>query len=142
MNLEDYYQTDTHWRQENLDKVIKEMSKTIGFNYEKIFYNKNIYNKFYGVYNGESALNRQPETLIYLTDETLDSVEVKYLENPKLNHIYSQEKLESMDSYEVYLDGASAFIEIYNENNKCLIYLLIYIYTFGTIPMYKSFLIS
>ena len=132
MNLEDYYQTDTHWRQENLDKVIKEMSKTIGFNYEKIFYNKNIYNKFYGVYNGESALNRQPETLIYLTDETLDSVEVKYLENPKLNHIYSQEKLESMDSYEVYLDGASSFIEIINKNSKSNKELVIFRDSFGS----------
>ena len=36
MISEDYYQTDTHWRQEKLDKVIYEMGKIMNFNYQKI----------------------------------------------------------------------------------------------------------
>ena len=39
------------------------------------------------------------------------------MENDKLNKIYNTEKLELMDSYDVYLDGASSFIEINNNNN-------------------------
>ena len=35
-----------------------------------------------------------------------------------LNNIYNLNKLTSLDSYEVYLDGASSFIEIYNDNSK------------------------
>ena len=38
MTLNDYYETDTHWRQEKLDKVIYEMSKVMNFNYHKINY--------------------------------------------------------------------------------------------------------
>ena len=118
LNLYDYYETDTHWKQENLDKVILEMSKVMNFDYQKQYYTKNTYDNFYGVYYGESAINRKPETITYLTSNNIDSVYVEYLENNKLHSIYNLEKLKSTDSYEIYLDGASSFIEIYNENSN------------------------
>lgn len=118
MTLEDYYQTDTHWRQEKLDKVVFEMSKIMNFNYQKINYEEKIYHNFYGVYYGESAIKRNPEDLIYLTNNNIENIQVKYLENPLLSTIYNQDKLTSMDCYEVYLDGASSFIEIFNNNCK------------------------
>ena len=117
MSLNDYYETDTHWRQENLDKVIYQMSKIMNFNYHKINYQENIYNNFYGVYYGESAINRNPENLIYLTNQNINNLQVKYLENKNLNTIYNLDNLNSLDSYEVYLDGASSFKEIYNNNS-------------------------
>lgn len=117
MSLQDYYETDTHWRQEKLDKVVLEMSKNMNFNYQKINYQENIYNNFYGVYYGESAINRNPETLIYLTNNNLNNLQVKYLENDNLSTIYNLDNLTSLDGYEVYLDGASSFIEIYNNNS-------------------------
>lgn len=118
MTLQDYYQTDTHWRQENLDKVVYEMSKVMNFDYQKINYQENIYHNFYGVYYGESAIKRNPENLIYLTNENIDNIKVKYLENTNLSTIYNQDNLTSLDSYEVYLDGASSLIEIYNTNSS------------------------
>ena len=117
MKLDDYYQTDTHWRQEKLDKVIKEMNKVMKFNYQKTTYQENIYNNFYGVYYGESAVSRKPETITYLTNENISKLKVKYLENKELTKVYNTDKLNSIDSYEVYLDGASSFIEIYNDNS-------------------------
>ena len=117
MNINDYYETDTHWRQENLNKVIKEMDRVMNLNYQNINYQQNIYNNFYGVYYGESAINRNPEQLIYLTNNNLDNIKVNYLENKNLTKIYNLDKLSSLDSYEVYLDGASSFIEIYNDNS-------------------------
>ena len=124
LNLSDYYETDTHWKQENLSKVIKTMNNTMNFNYYPIYYHENTYDKFYGVYYGESAINREPEQLTYLTNEILDRVEVTYLENSNLNSIYNLDKLDNLDAYEVYLDGASSFIELTNNitpNNKELI---------------------
>jgi len=117
MTLEDYYETDTHWRQERLDKVVFQMSKVMNFKYEKIKYQENKYNSFYGVYYGESAINRKPETITYLSNDNLLNLKVNYLENTKLNTIYNIDKLNSIDSYEVFLDGASSFIEIYNKNS-------------------------
>lgn len=117
MSLDDYYETDTHWRQERLNKVVLKMSNFMGFDYQKIYYYENKYPYFYGVYYGESAINRKPETLVYLTNSYLDGLRVNYLENQNLNTIYNLDKLNSLDSYEVYLDGASSFIEIYNDNS-------------------------
>ena len=116
LSLEDYYYTDTHWRQENLDKVVFELSKKMKFNYEDINYKKNNYSEFYGIYYGES-LNNKPDTLTYLTNDIIDNSKVFYLENDKLNSVYNINNLNSMDSYNVYLDGASSFIEIYNNNS-------------------------
>lgn len=117
LSLSDYYETDTHWKQEKLPKVVKHMDTIMNFNYHEVEYKANTYNKFYGVYYGESAINRNPETITYLTNNTLDNVIVTYLENPKLNKVYNLDKLTSLDSYEVYLDGASSLIEI-TKNNK------------------------
>ena len=132
LKLSDYYETDTHWRQERLDKVIKEMSKLLGFKYEKLDYKENSYDKFYGVYYGESAISRKPEKIIYLTNELLTNVSVKYLENDNLTSIYNEDKLTGMDSYDVYLDGASSFIEIYNDKATSDKELVIFRDSFGS----------
>lgn len=116
LETSDYYETDTHWRQEKLDKVVKKMSTVMDFDYKNISYKKNYYDGFHGVYYGESAVKRKPEKLVYLTNEELEQVSVKYLENKDLGKVYNTSKLTGMDAYEVYLDGASSFIEITNSN--------------------------
>ena len=124
MNVSDYYETDTHWKQENLDKVVHRLGTYMGYNYKNHKYKKNEYDNFYGVYYGESAINRLPEKITYLTNDIINDAEVKYLENKNLNSVYNLHKLEGLDSYEVYLDGASSFIEItnkYNNENKELV---------------------
>lgn len=118
MKLSDYYETDTHWKQENLDKVVYKMSKTMNFSYQKENYIQNEYQNFYGVYYGESAVKRNPENLIYLTSNIINNANVKYLEKNNITKVYNIDKLTSLDSYEVYLDGASSFIEIYNNNSS------------------------
>ena len=124
LNLDDYYETDTHWKGENLDKVVEYMSNYLDFNYISYPYTKNTYNNFYGVYYGESAINRGPEPLTYLTNDIINNAKVSYLENNNLTKVYNLDKLTSLDSYEVYLDGASSYIEItnpYSTNDKELV---------------------
>ena len=124
LELNDYYETDTHWKQENLDKVVEYMSNYLDFNYINYPYTKNTYNNFYGVYYGESAINRKPENLTYLTNNIINNAKVSYLENNNLTKVYNLDKLTSLDSYEVYLDGASSYIEItnpYSINDKELV---------------------
>ena len=132
LSLSDYYETDTHWKQERLDKVVKVLSTNMNFEYQDIKYKTNTYNKFYGVYYGESAINRKPETITYLTNDTILNSKVKYLENPKLTTVYNKDNLNSFDSYEVYLDGATSFIEITNPNSKSNKELIIFRESFGS----------
>jgi hypothetical protein len=108
------------------------MSTVMDFKYKEITYKKNTYNKFYGVYYGESAISRKPENITYLTNETILNSEVKYLENNKLTTVYNLENLNSLDPYEVYLDGASSLIEITNKNSKSKKELIIFRDSFGS----------
>ncbi len=132
MNLDDYYETDTHWKQENLNKVVKEITNKMNLKYENINYKKNIYNNFYGVYYGESAIDRKPEKLTYLTNEVIDKAKVYYLENSKLNKVYDENNLKDLDSYDIYLDGASSYIEIDNEYSTSDKELIIFRDSFGS----------
>lgn len=117
LELDDYYETDTHWKQDRIINIVKKMSEKMNFNYYDVSYEKNIYDKFYGVYYGESAISREPENLVYLTSSLFNNVKVKYLENSEFTGIYNVSKLSGLDSYDVYLDGASSFIEIFNSNS-------------------------
>lgn len=136
LNINDYYNTDTHWKQENLKKVIKVLDNYMNFNYKDIDYKINIYDKFYGVYYSQAALKKKPDTLKYLTNEILDNATVDYLENKGLNKIYNTNKLTTFDSYEVFLDGASSFITItnndYNENELNNKELIVFRDSFGS----------
>ena len=132
MKLDDYYETDTHWRQEKLNKVIIEMSNIMDFDYKEKYYDINTYNDFYGVYYGESAIDREPEIITFLTNNEINNLKVDYLENKELNSIYNLVNLSKLDSYEVYLDGASSFIEIYNDSSKSNKELIIFRDSFGS----------
>ena len=132
MSLEDYYETDTHWKQEQLSKVVKELSTKMNFKYKEVEYKKNTYDKFYGVYYGESAISRNPETITYLTNDTILNSKVTYLENKNLHTVYNLDNLNTLDSYEVYLDGASSLIEITNKNSKSKKELIIFRDSFGS----------
>ena len=144
LELSDYYETDTHWKQERLSKVVEYMSNIMNFNYYNYHYQHNTYNNFYGVYYGESAINRKPEALTYLTNNILDNVTVKYLENNNLTSIYNIDNLTSFDSYEVYLDGASSYIEISNPTSTTTKELVIFRDSFASsitpllVPYYKK----
>ena len=116
----------------------------MNFEYKSIDYKVNSYDKFYGVYYGESAINRNPEELTYLTNNILTNATVKYLENNNLTSIYNLDKLTSLDSYEVYLDGASSYIEITNPSSTTSKELVIFRDSFASsitpllIPYYSK----
>lgn len=121
LSLEDYYYTDTHWRQERLNKVVDRLGNQMGFQIETTYTEKK-YTPFYGVYYGQSALQLQPDDLIYLENEELDHVIINNYE--KENVLYNTDKLGSMDSYDVFLSGATPLVTIENphqRNNRELI---------------------
>ena len=132
MRLDDYYQTDTHWKQENLDKVVEKLSETMQFPYRKQEYTAHRFDSFYGVLYGQAAVKHRPEPLTYLTNDATDGAEVFYLENPKLHTVYAPQALDSWDAYEVFLDGASAYIEITNPAQQSGRELVVFRDSFGS----------
>jgi len=121
LTIDDYYSTDTHWKQENLDKVIKELSNEMKFPYEEI---KNMEEKypFYGVYYGQSALPLDADKLKYGYNDSIKNAKVKYLNETTVNledgKIYDLEKLNGNDPYDVFLSGAKSLITIENPQSK------------------------
>ena len=117
LSLNDYYKTDTHWKQENLCKVVNRLGEYLNF-YNNCNYKQVTYNNFYGAYYGQSALNKKPDALTYLINDTILNSEVYYLENNFHNKIYIEEYLSNLDSYDIFLSGASSYIEITNNLNS------------------------
>ena len=67
LTLDDYYKTDTHWKQESLSKVVNKLEKSMNFKISSN-YIKKYYEPFYGVYYGQSALNINSDKITYLTN--------------------------------------------------------------------------
>lgn len=118
LSLNDYYYSDTHWKQENIEKIAEHLINEMNNKYIQQEFSKTIINNFYGVYYGQAAINIGKDTITIFKNDVIDNAFVKYYENDELNTVYANNKVNSFDKYEVYLDGASSFIEIYNKNNK------------------------
>ena len=56
LSLEDYYKTDTHWKQENLVDVAEVLCGKMGTSETQQYTEKVLDKEFYGVYYGQSAL--------------------------------------------------------------------------------------
>ncbi|MDI9541134.1 MAG: hypothetical protein QM204_06690 [Bacillota bacterium] len=117
--LEDFYFTDTHWKQQNLEKIIQRLAEHMDFEITTPFIQKIIDIDFYGVYVGQSALKFPTEKITYLTNEILQNSVVSYLANNGYiqKGIYDFDKAYGKDPYEFFLSGNQAIITI--ENNNC-----------------------
>lgn len=121
--LEDYYYGDPHLRQEAYLKWLnKEASK----------YNKKEFHYFHGAYQSQMALSHMPENLSYYTNSQIEKAEIKHLEFEDKKTVYDEEGLTHMDSYDVFLSGASAFIEINNKEANSQKNLLVFRDSFGS----------
>lgn len=115
LDIEDYYRTDIHWKQENLLDIVRKLVTSMGKEYKQVDYTKYTYDNFYGASYSKAGTNIKPDVLTYLYNEDMKNISVKHLEYGEKN-IYDTEKLTSLDSYDVFLSGASSFIEIENNN--------------------------
>jgi len=124
LELEDYYRTDTHWRQERIMDVAKHLGEAMGAEL-KGEYNEAVLDKpFYGVYCGQAALPLPAETLYYLTNDTLEGCSVYDHETGRHIGVYDLEKAGGQDPYEIFLSGSKSLLTIENpacDNGKELI---------------------
>ena len=116
LTLDDYYYTDTHWKQENIIKVAELISSSMGQNYNATFEKHTVNTKFYGVYYGQSALPLKADEISYLDNNILRECKVHILDNGVNveGEIYNQSKAMGQDPYEMYLEGPKAVVTIEN----------------------------
>jgi len=143
LDLDDYYRTDIHIKQDSYFKVIEELDKYLNFNYKEIDYKRVNYSNFYGASSSKVPSFFKPDDLVYLTNEITDDVQVKHLEFD-LKDVYDKEKLYGVDSYDVFLSGPSSFIEIINDKSDNSRELIVFRDSFGSslvpllIPFYNK----
>lgn len=115
LSLDDYYQTDRHWRQEKLQGVLDALGNTMGFSVKLTDFTENAFTPFHGSY--EKKLKNPPEEpFIYLTGGALDSVSISSYQYPELQEVYDLSKLESENTYDVFLGGISPIVTLTNPN--------------------------
>ena len=121
LTMDDYYTTDTHWKQENIQNVTNSLGNSMNFSeYLSNSYEKVEKGDFYGVYYGQAALPLKPDTISYLTNDTIKNAKVKIFDSKTMTMVdgkmYNEEKLTGNDAYDLFLDGAVPLITIENEN--------------------------
>ena len=116
LDSDDYYRTDTHWRQENLFEAAKTLCNALNVTAPKpADYTKTAIDRpFYGVYYGQAALPLQPDTLYILESELLANCTVYDHESGKTAPVYDKTKLESKDFYDIFLSGSRSLLTIEN----------------------------
>ena len=131
LTLEDYYKTDTHWRQEKILGVAKKIAETMGVTLAGEYTEKTLDVPFYGVYYGQSALPLPAEDMKYLTNDILEGCTVYSYEDGKNIDVYDMEKADGKDPYEMYLSGNLTAVKITNPNATTDKELVIFRDSFG-----------
>ena len=101
LTADDYYRTDLHWRQDRLVPTAKTLARD-----------------YYGLYYGYAALPVKPETISYLTSDTIDHAIVTNFETNRTCAVYDMEKAAGKDPYEMFLSGSVSLLTIENPNAK------------------------
>lgn len=118
-NKNSYYKTDLHIKQEEYEKAVNKISKSM--EKEEIDFSKFEKKKitdFYGTYYGQIMKDVGKDEIICLIDENTKNSVTYNLENNQKREIYDLEKLNSKDLYDIFLSGAVPIIEITNNTQK------------------------
>ena len=113
LTIDQYYTTDTHWKQESIVDIANFIRGQYGMKKVNNYESKSA-GDFYGVYYGQSALDLPPDEIFYLENEEITSAEAYLYESDKTVPIYNMEKLEAIDHYDIFLSGAVSLIKITN----------------------------
>jgi len=137
MNLDSFYRTDIHWRQEAISPVAQRLADSMGVSIpaHESFTAHSLF-PFYGSFHGHAALPVRADTLIYLTNQYTDQAVVYILDNQmqlvRIDGVYQPELFGGMDSYDVFLAGAQAIVTIDVPNADTDRELIIFRDSFGS----------
>ena len=133
LSIDDYYKTDTHWRQEKITDVADILLSSMNAESSERNYVINTSNApFYGVYYGQAAVKADSDILCYLTDSVTENAKVYDKESEKYIPVYNMDKLNSTDPYEIFLSGSKSLLTIENPNSNNQKELIIFRDSFGS----------
>ncbi|MBQ3075063.1 MAG: hypothetical protein IJC26_03255 [Clostridia bacterium] len=132
VSLGDFYKTDTHLRQEKLLPLARTLLEGMGGKADAQYETVTVPTPFRGVYYGQSALNPEPDTLRYLTNDALKNCKVFDFQNNKEISVYELDKAQGKDPYELFLGGPLSLVTLENPNAKTDKELILFRDSFGS----------
>ena len=137
LSAEDYYYTDSHWRQENIVDIAKLLATSMDVPFSDDFTVNTLETPFYGTYYGQAALPFiKPDTIKYLSNSAIENCTVKGVDETTGKYIpmqiYDAEKGNGKDPYEFFLSGNQPFLVITNPENKSGKELVVFRDSFGS----------
>lgn len=135
LSADDYYNTDTHWRQEKITDIADRLLNVMGEDINGESYNENTLDfPFRGVYSGQYALNIPADTIKYLTNDTINNAIVTYYDTgmPKVGAMYNMDKATGKDPYEMFLSGAMPLVTIEKPSGNHDNHLILFRDSFGS----------
>ena len=118
LDADDYYRTDSHWRQECLSPAVARLLNDMGRKQAASAFEPRMLYPFYGVYCGQSALPLKPDTLTYLTGGLFDQVKVfratANSQGFEVSSLYDPDMISQNDPYDVFLGGACSVVILEN----------------------------
>ena len=113
LSADDYYFTDSHWKQEKIVDVAKHLAQTMGTDVPDDYETYTLNTEFNGVYSGQSALNFKPDKIRYLSNDIIENLRVT-----GANAVYDMGRADSKDPYEFFLSGNQPLVKIENPNSQ------------------------
>ena len=132
LERDDYYRTDTHWRQERIIDVAERLAQSMGITLSGNYEIHEVEQDFYGVYYGQAALPLEPDRIWYLTGGAIDNCRVYDWQNGRTIPVYDMESAKGRDPYEMFLSGSLSLITIENPNASTDKSLVIFRDSFGS----------
>lgn len=134
LERDDYYRTDTHWRQEKITDVAKRLALSMGTTLLEDYEIHTLEQDFYGVYYGQAALPFAPDKLMYVMGEDIRSCQVYDWQNQREIPVYniSDAAMAGRDPYEIFLSGSLSLLTIKNPCAKTDKKLVMFRDSFGS----------
>ena len=129
---EDYYATDSHWRQEAIADVALQLAQSMGTSLPDQYTKVTVDTPFYGVYYGQYSLPLQADTMRYLTNDTLESLRVFDGQNNRDIPLYDVSKAAGRDGYELFVGGSLSLVTIENPQSTNPNELVVFRDSFGS----------
>ena len=100
LELEDYYKTDIHWKQENLAEVVSTIQLNMNLNKTKNDYIVCDVGNFYGTYYGQIPGDFTPDKMYILINDTINNCTTYNYETKEIGKVYDEKT--SQDKYDIY----------------------------------------
>lgn len=131
LTLDNYYKTDTHWKEEDLFNVANTIANQMNFDIT----NNNVVNTittFNGSYAGRLSVTKDIDTIKTISNPSINNSSVYNYETKKYTDIYDYTKINSLDKYDIYLSGAVPIIDIINNNTSSDKELIVFRDSYGS----------